>query len=408
MGKRFKSPLSAHYEITEDCDNDCRHCYNPFRHERHHIPQEVRDGILKEIIDNEIFHIVITGGEPLMDKKGLFYVAEKLTKENVKISLNSNLNLMDEETAKTLVGLGVDSVLTSVLHHNPEIHDGITNNPGSLESCLNGIRTARESGMRVSANMVVDKERLKDVYETGKSLIPYGITGFCGTRVASHGKTETLNPEEALFMLDELLRFQEEYSIHVASLNPIPRCLSSDSKYDSFMVRGCSAGLIGADITQLGDMKACQHQEQTHGNILEEGLKVVWERVPILKEEVPEFCGECGECSGGCREIAGEGEVDPLAIGDFGESEEKIREKVDPSTNLRFYREIVHRNEENGTGTLFRAPSNYVNLKEDQYKLSLVLAKTVFSINGLVEEGFSPEIKRLINLLHNREIIKEA
>jgi len=25
-----------------------------------------------------------------------------------------------------------------------------------------------------------------------------------------------------------------------------------------------------------------------------------------------------------------------------------------------------------------------------------------------VEEGFSPEIKRLINLLHNREIIKEA
>jgi MoaA/NifB/PqqE/SkfB family radical SAM enzyme len=408
MGKRFKSPLSVHYEITQDCDNDCSHCYNPFRHEGQNIPISVRDGILREIIDNEIFHVVITGGEPLTDKEGLFYAVEKLTRENVKVSLNSNLNLMDEDTATTLVGLGVDSVLTSVLHYDSKVHDEITRNPGSLESCLRGIQIAREAGMRVSANMVVDKERLKDVYKTGERLIPYGITGFCATRVASHGKTETLDSDESLFMLDELLRFQEEYSIHVASLNPIPRCLSSDPKYDVFMLRGCSAGLIGADITQLGDMKACQHQEETHGNILEEGLARVWEKVPILREEVPDFCGECGECGGGCREIAGEGEVDPLAVGDFGDSEEKIKKEVDPNTNLRFYREIVHRDEGNGTGTLFRAPSNYVNLKEDQYKLSLVLAKTVFSINGLVKEGFSPEIKRLISLLHNREIIKEA
>ena len=350
----------------------------------------------------------MTGGEPLTDKKGLLYAVEKLTKENVKISLNSNLNLMDEETAKRLSELGVESVLTSVLHYDSKVHDEITRNPGSLESCLRGIQIAREAGMRVSANMVVDKERLREVYKTGEKLIPYGITGFCATRVASHGKTETLDAEETLFMLDELLRFQEDYSIHVASLNPIPRCLSPDEKYDPFMLRGCSAGLIGADITQLGDMKACQHQDETYGNILEEGLRKVWQRVPILKEEVPEYCSGCGECGGGCREIAGEDELDPLAIGNFSKIKDRIKEEVDSSARLRFIGGIVHRDEENGTGTLFRAPSSYANLKSDQYELALTLSKTVFSVDELIEEGFPPEIKRFINFLHFRKLVREA
>ncbi len=408
MEKKFKSPLSVHYEITQDCDNDCSHCYNPFRHEGQNIPISVREGILKEVIDNEIFHVVITGGEPLTDKEGVLYAVEKLRSENVKVSLNSNLNLMDSETAKRLADLGVESVLTSVLHYDSKVHDGITRNPGSLESCLRGISTVREAGMRVSANMVVDKERLHDVYATGRKLIPYGITGFCATRVASHGKTETLDSEESLFMLDELLRFQEDYSIPVASLNPIPICLSSDSKYDTFMLRGCSAGLIGADITQVGDMKACQHQSETFGNILEEGLRTVWQRVPILRDKMPEYCSSCGGCGGGCREIAGEDELDPLAIGDFDNNQEKVKEDVDSSTRFRFIGGVVHRDEENGTGTLFRAPSSYANLKTDQYELALMLSKAVFSVDELVERGFPPEIKKFINFLHFRKLIREA
>lgn len=405
--KALKSPLSVHYELTEDCDNECTHCYNSFQHRDYDISKKVRERIVDEIIKSEIFHVVMTGGEPLTDKDGLFYVIERLRDENVKVSLNSNLNLMDRNTAKKLKKLEIEGILTNVIHYDSFIHDAVTNNLGSLESCLSGIKNATEEGIGVSANMVVNPERVQDVYETGKRLAEYGIKGFCATRVVPNENVDTLNPEETLLMLDQLLQFKEDYLINVSSLNPIPCCFSSDEKYSVFMDRGCSAGFIGANITQFGEMRACQHQEQTWGNIVDEGLSAVWENVPILKENISDLCKSCGDCSGGCVEIASDSDLDPLVLGNFSSSDSEGK-KINSETSFRFYGDIIHRNENNGTGTLFRKPSSYVTLNEGLYGLSLVLSKSIFSVNELIKQGFPGEIQSFINLLNKRKIIMEV
>jgi MoaA/NifB/PqqE/SkfB family radical SAM enzyme len=60
------SPLTIHFEVTDACNNSCPHCYgSSWLEEKNRSRPPIID-VARQISDNNLFDIVITGGEPLL------------------------------------------------------------------------------------------------------------------------------------------------------------------------------------------------------------------------------------------------------------------------------------------------------------------------------------------------------
>jgi len=118
MYKELKSPVAVQLELTTRCNHKCIHCYNHWRKDSvQNITLSEND--LRQIIDNlrenECPNLLITGGEPMLNKKVLFRVLERAKKGGITTSVNSTLVTLTENDANRFKELGVSTVLTSIL-----------------------------------------------------------------------------------------------------------------------------------------------------------------------------------------------------------------------------------------------------------------------------------------------------
>lgn len=426
----LKSPLSAQFELTNECDNACRHCYNSWRPDAHitrhslSMPDPQLYAIANEIINHELIHVVLTGGEPLLRGYQVVELAQRFTDAGLDLSLNSDLKQLTDDLASALYGAGIKSTLTSIIHHKPQIHDSVTQVNGSLEATLRGIQTARQAGINVSANMVVYHETVNDIYDVGKFLIEnYNIKGFCATRVNASKPAiiqgvNRLDRSDIAIVLDSLIRLQQEFGLEVNTLNPIPHCFGNDwLKYDAIFRKACGAGKIFVGIAANGDVKACHHSDIVEGNLLQEPLTMIWQRMDQWRTDaiLPNQCQDCPEtpqCRGGCREYAKNvfGRIDgpdPM----MGK-EIPVREESLPALNILeglyvFLRPLRIRREDFGA-LLIKSKSNFMMI--DKVGLDCVMAYvnapfTVADVANYTQTEL-PTANRFMNQLHYHKMIK--
>ena len=115
--KRYLSlPLTAQIEVTDFCNHRCIHCYNLDSEVKNRPTRKVSDDIVlacaQKLIDNNIFSVIVTGGEPLIKKELTKKVILLLKDNNIRVSLNSNLTLADDDFIQFLKEQKV-GVLTS-------------------------------------------------------------------------------------------------------------------------------------------------------------------------------------------------------------------------------------------------------------------------------------------------------
>lgn len=141
----LSAPLTIQWELTEWCNNRCLHCYNEWRHTDGWVekPAEtVADGvyesIAKAIVSAGIFHVTLTGGEPLGALKKAYPYLRHAYESGVHFSINTNLTIMSEELGLLMRNLGIKSVLTSLISHDSRLHNGFTRNPQSFAKTLTG------------------------------------------------------------------------------------------------------------------------------------------------------------------------------------------------------------------------------------------------------------------------------
>ena len=417
MEKILKSPLIVHYELTDNCNHDCTHCYNSFDHTVPLVPYTTMKAIVEEVIQNEVFHAVVTGGEPFKDRMGLQYVLEEFTKNNMRLSLNTNLAMVNEDDIQMVRDNNVKSILTSVISYSPEVHDEVTGVPGSLKRTLKNMGIFASLNYGITANMVVNKNRVNDVYKTGKLAIENGARGFCATRMAPLDEKDNplmLSGEDTELMLEQLLLIEEDFGVQIGSLNPLPRCFSDNPRYHRFQKGSCSGGRVNATIGQDGDLRACPHQAESYGNIVEEGMSSVWQKTPVLAEErVPTECGDCKEvkgCAGGCGEtsrvVSGINSMDPLGRGvEHVQEIDQSLPEVNPNQRFSFREDIIYRDEKSG-GVFYRKPSEHIVLPNKGVQVVKDLSQITFNINEVVEvlgEGIVP----LVKLLYKKNLLKK-
>jgi MoaA/NifB/PqqE/SkfB family radical SAM enzyme len=184
--RSLSGPVTMHLELTEACPERCRHCYN-FVRDPHYRPKSITKKNIKRFLEDFNtsggFHVILTGGEPLIAFDKLLYATEVAKSLGLSVSLNSNLMLAKDNPMKRLKAAGIDHILTTLFSHDSKTHDFIASRSGSHHAILKGIKVAKNAGIRVSVNMIITNVNDKHVYQTGKFLHDIGHEKFIANRM---------------------------------------------------------------------------------------------------------------------------------------------------------------------------------------------------------------------------------
>ena len=313
----ISAPISAHVEVTDACNEKCKHCYNFDRSEsapRHTITDENLDNTIAELIKNKVMHVIITGGEPTLVMDKLVYLAEKCLANNITISLNSNMKDVGIDKLNRLKDAGIDHILTSLHSDDNQKHDEITGTVGDSQSTIRSIRNAQSVGIRVTINTVLTKQNVGDIYKIGKKVFSIGVGKFLVNRVipspSNPGSFECVDKDDVLNAFDDLIRLKKMYGMEVGTCRTVPMCLFPDlEKYKDFTDRGCAGGKKHILLNVNGDAHACVSDDTVYGNIHEIGIAGVWENMQQWRSSlvIPKECRMChlfDRCDAGCRMVA--------------------------------------------------------------------------------------------------------
>ncbi len=151
--------------IERSCNQMCVFCnVKNNEGEKFLNENEVKDRIMKLRGAEEI---LITGGEPTLNKKLEYYI--KLAKEYdiKKVTLQTNALLLKYPNfVKKLKESGLDAVFITFHSHNKEKFDTITRVPGSFEKTIKGIENIMENRISLFLNIVLNKLNYKEIKET--------------------------------------------------------------------------------------------------------------------------------------------------------------------------------------------------------------------------------------------------
>ncbi|MDP6054541.1 MAG: radical SAM protein, partial [Candidatus Latescibacteria bacterium] len=379
MKRIFSAPTAVNLELTEICNVACRHCYNFWREDRVSsisLDKDRMDRLVEKFREAGIFHVILSGGEPFAEFDVLEYAIDTLLQNNISVSCNSNLMLTTEDKIERLAAAGLDHILTSLPSGDPATCDHIMNQVGAFEKVVKGIEETVAGGIRVSANMVLMRSNLGQVYQTAELLSQLGVQKLFFTRSVppvSQSEPDTeldVGPEEMKGALDAALQAKADFGIQVGSLVSYPLCFLGDlEKYADFVGRGCpSQSGHRMSINATGDIHACVHEDESYGNVFESPLAEIYQtRMRKWHDQrfYYEGCRGCEYieiCESGCS---------MMALGHYGSHKEKDPLFVGPQGIIKHFKvagntDILDAME---SGMAFSVPKRLRFRKEDGFYL---------------------------------------
>ena len=317
--KRYLSlPLTAQLEVTDFCNHRCIHCYNLDSEIQNRPVRKVDDSTVlacaQRLIDNKIFSVIVTGGEPLLKKELTKNVILLLKENNTSVALNSNLTLADDDFISFLKEQKV-GVLTSC-------PSGVASSFARLVGVdnfaifENKIKKLVAASVRFTVNMVVTKENLHEIRTTAENMRTLGCKSFAATPMGLNVEYPRLDlllsVEEVRGVIADLLWIEENLKMKVDILEALPKCVFPEEVLKgkhSFLNRKCQAGRTVIAVSCNGDVRPCAHNPFSYGNLLKEDLRDIWQKMSNWRSMlyVPDGCKDCSwlnRCNGGCRTSA--------------------------------------------------------------------------------------------------------
>lgn len=317
--KRYLSlPLTAQLEITDFCNHRCVHCYSLDSEVQNRPSRKVSDETVlactQKLIDNKIFSVIVTGGEPLIKKELTKKVIFLLKENNTRVALNTNLTLADDDFIQFLKEQKV-GVLTSC-------PSGENNSFAKLVGIDNykvfesKVKKLVDAGVKCTINMVVTKDNLHEIRLTAEKMKALGCKSFAATPMGLNVEYPRLDlllsVEEVRKVVADLLWIEENLKMKVDILEALPKCVFQEEILRGkhhFLNRKCQAGRTVIAVSCNGDVRPCAHNPHPYGNLLKEDLRDIWKKMDDWRSTkyIPEECKGCTwlhRCNGGCRTSA--------------------------------------------------------------------------------------------------------
>lgn len=313
-------PTQIQLEITDKCNLKCPHCFNYDtcsygRNDSKDLKFYEMDKIASIIVENKIFSVVLTGGEPLTKPALLFRLLSYFITHDVIPSINTNLLLLDESIIDNLSNLVSGGLLVSCPSSDPKMYKKMTGG-GDYSVFKTKVKLLVDSGLGFSVNMVVNKNNINHIKATAIALNEIGIKSFGATPMGLvEGNSQyrnVLDKADIISLVNDLLWLKHELSLNIDIFTSLPKCSIPEEIYGEqlgFLNRSCQAGKSSITVSNIGDVRPCSHSSEVVGNLFAEPLKDIYAKMEDWRalKNVPDDCLQCKvlmKCLGGCRVAA--------------------------------------------------------------------------------------------------------
>lgn len=296
------APRRVYWELTRQCNLDCRACFNRFEARREELSQSTVLSIARQCYDAGVYEIRCTGGEPTM-RKDFFEIVEAFHGMGFYLSMGTN-GVYSTETLKKLMAAPIQWIIISIDGANEAAHAEIRG-PGYFAGVVQSLETLAAKGCRLRINTLIRKTHFK--YEHLKPLAQmaerFGVESLncIPLRPVTNDPAALamqVSREEFAEFIDGLQRLRQEFKTDFVTTLDLRHTGEHDRVY--FKDRSCAAGREGAVISPYGEIYGCSYslasdpgappeerEKYVAGCLIEEDFLEIWnnsERWAIFRD----------------------------------------------------------------------------------------------------------------------------
>ena len=138
MKNSFNHIASVYWVFTQLCNDSCDHCYNFSGPGGERISQDECLSII-ENLPEKIDRLILSGGEPLADKKLLYTILKRLREkyaDDTQLMLQTNGDLLTLQTLEELIRLGITRFdIASIDRYHKARGSRLSELSGIFEAC---------------------------------------------------------------------------------------------------------------------------------------------------------------------------------------------------------------------------------------------------------------------------------
>ena len=167
--------------VTEKCNSNCIMCPMSMNSRKRGLSIEQNDwpDIVKSIPE-ETPHITITGGEPFLEYARLIPAMQEINKRfpNADILILSNgralsIHSLFDQLQPVITGMYCFAI--PIHASNSDLHDRITNTPGSFAQSMKALRRLSETSAKIEIRIVGHRLNLSNISNTFRMLVQSDI-----------------------------------------------------------------------------------------------------------------------------------------------------------------------------------------------------------------------------------------
>jgi MoaA/NifB/PqqE/SkfB family radical SAM enzyme len=270
----WRVPFSVYFAVTDQCPYHCPHC-SYGKHVRGTLDTERALEVIRQIQSIGAVTLGFTGGEPLL-RQDIAQLVAAAGEDTASVMFSTGHNLT-RTLAKELFAAGLDCMTIGIESDDPAEHDRTRSVAGSYDTAASAIHLSLEAGLYTAISTVATRKKLNNgtLEKLAESAARWGVHEFrilepVPTGGLSEQTGEILTAEES----GRLALFHKQWNRR--GKGPAIACfayLESDALF------GCGAGFHHLFVDALGNVCPCDLTPLKLGNVFEEPLADIWNRM---------------------------------------------------------------------------------------------------------------------------------
>ena len=274
--------FSLQFELTNRCNERCRHCYLPGSRNFRDMDTSLAVSILDQLADMGTLNVTFSGGECLLHTD-FIQILKYAREKDFSIAVLSNITLLNDEMIYSLKAANIKQLQVSVYSMNPEEHDYITRLKGSHEKTIRNLERLIEADIPVQISCPAMRSTYRSYRGVLQWAYSHGIKAYTDYIMIARTDNTTdnlinrLTLSETEELLTDIVNYDIEYRTRLAS--------GAATRPTDPGENICGAGIDSMCIAVNGDFYPCSgFQSYSLGNAYKHSVAEVWNNSEALKK----------------------------------------------------------------------------------------------------------------------------
>ncbi len=270
-------PINMVLMLNAACNMRCIHCSarDYLQADRKPLSREEVKALVDQFVELGGASLIYSGGEPTIHPH-LLELVDYVPKDKAVISIFTNGSRLGD-LAGELRGAGLFGTLVSIDSSTPEVHDRRRGREGAFAEAMKGIEAMHAAGMLVGVSSYMTRKDLErgewdPIIALAESVGAHQVFMFDAV------PTGALRSDQE-FRLTQAHRTRLKELTMAQNATPSGPAVMGQSWVNSADGFGCFAGFYQLYVNAFGDVCPCDFTPISFGNVREEPLQVIWNRM---------------------------------------------------------------------------------------------------------------------------------